>query len=103
MKAVFFLVIQGRKLHNFSNHRELGEVAVRKRKPSTNADEIAVRMELDIPDSLFEKPTLQINASVPDDGSHGPEITTDVADNIAQIIREQTGINVRIEAAEELA
>lgn len=100
MNAEFYLVIQGKK-GRYHSRRDLGTVEVRKKKPATNQDEIAVKVSLDIPDALFEKPTLQVSASVPDCADRGPVITTEVADNIAEIIRQQTGMSVRIEAAED--
>lgn len=104
MEANFYLVIQGKK-HRFAHMRaqgvrEPGEVQVRKNKPNTRQDEIAVKVQLQIPDALFEKPTLQIAAAVPEGSGHGPVITTEVADNIADIIRQQTGVEVRISAPE---
>jgi len=101
MNAEFFLIIQGTKFHTFSTRRELGSVQVRKKKPRTNADEIAVKVHLDIPDSLFEKPTLEVTASVPDDAGPGPTISTQVADNIAEIIRRETGVSVVISGADQ--
>lgn len=104
MEANFYLVIQGKKsrLAHFraQGTREVGEIQVRKNKPSTKQDEIAVKVSLDIPDALFEKPTLQIAAAVPEDSGHGPVITTEVADNLAEVIRQQTGLQVHISAPE---
>lgn len=98
MKAIFYLVIQGKKDPRYPHSpRALGDIQVRKKKPATKANEIAVRLELDIPDALFEKPTLQVRAMVPE-GDHGPEISTDVQQDIADVIRERTGLQVSITA-----
>jgi len=100
MNAEFFLIIQGIKQYSFSPRRELGNVQVRKRKPRSGPNEIAVKINLEIPDSLFEKPTLEVSATVPEDAGHGPTINTEVADNIANIIRREMGIAVRISGAD---
>lgn len=51
---------------------------------------------MEIPDSLFQKPTLQAKFRVPEGTGHGPVITTEVADNIAEIIRREAGVIVRL-------
>lgn len=99
MKAQFYLIIQGFKRRNYDSP-ELGTVMVRKNKPNVGRDEVAVFMDLDIPDALFDKPTLEVKAEIPEAAGIGPKITTEVTDNIAEIIREQTGLNVHISAGE---
>ena len=104
MQASFYLIIQGKKHHiprlAREGHKQTGTIEVRKNKPNTRQDEIAVKMDLEIPDSLFEKPTLHVGASIPEDGGYGPEIPAEVQQNIAEVVRERTGLTVHISAAE---
>lgn len=100
MKANFYLIIEGKRKSNYANDRRLGTIRVSKGKPSTGADEIALSLNLDIPDALFAKPTLEASIKVPDKGQHGPVITAEVCENIAAIIKEQTGITLNIRAPE---
>lgn len=93
MKADFYLVIKGKKRGTWV---EMSGVRVTRRKPGSVAgDEVAMAMSINIPDSLFIKPVLQASISIPDMPS-GLEITTEVTDNIAAIIKEQTGITLNI-------
>lgn len=101
MKGVAYLVVQGKKYQHVNRERTLGSIKITKNKPSTNSDEIAVRLDLEIPDSLFEKPSLQVGISVPDLVKAGSEITADVQANIADIIKRETGLTVSITAVEE--
>ncbi|MFP3979126.1 hypothetical protein [Marinobacter sp. KMM 10035] len=104
MKLKCYLVVQG-KVPRYGldkeNTRVAGAIRLTKTRPSTDKDEIAVALDLDIPDSLFIKPVLQANISVPEGAPHGGAITAEVADNIAEVIRQQTGFSVRVSAEQE--
>lgn len=104
MKLKCYLVVQGRKPEYGLNReikREAGAIRLTKKKPSTASDEIAVCLDIEIPDNLFIKPTLHASVSVPDGPPHGGIITADVADNIAAIIHQQTGFSVSVTAPQE--
>ena len=104
MKLKCYLVVQGKKPKyglNRETEREAGAIRLTKTKPSTASDEIAVCLDIEIPNSLFIKPTLQASVSVPEGSPHGGVITADVADNIADIIRQQTGFSVNVTAEQE--
>ena len=101
MQLTCYLVVQGVRVNNFSSVRKAGSIQVRKAKPGTNHDELAIRLAIDIPDSLFEKPTLSVTASVPPETGSGPEITAEVQESIADLIRSQLGVNVHITTTSE--
>ena len=106
MQVICYLVVQGKVPKfgmNRQNTREAGALRLTKTRPSTAADEISVKLDLDIPDSLFIKPSLEARISVPKGGERGPVITTDVADNIAELIRQQTGLTVHLSVDEDEA
>lgn len=100
MKASFYVVIEGAKRRNW-DAPELGTISVRKTKPKTGANEVSVLIDLDIPDALFEQPTLHVKASLPNLECSGNLITAEVAENIAEVIRERTGLAVTITAGGE--
>lgn len=100
MKAELYLVVQGQESRYLSGQIEMGTVRVTKKKPHTAKNEIALCLQLDIPDALFMKPTLQARVTVPESGGYGPVIDAEVADNIAAIIREQTGFSVHVSAGD---
>ena len=104
MKLKCYLVVQGRQPKygiNKESQRVAGSLKITKTRPNTDRDEIAIALDLDIPDLLFIKPVLQASISVPEGSPHGGEITADIADNIAEVIRQQTGFMVRVSAEQE--
>lgn len=91
MKDTCYLVLTKKK---YSSIR----VRATAKKPATASNEVAIRLDLDIPDGLFEKPQLQAKIKI--DPAKGPAvIDADVIENLADIIKEQTGINVSISVA----
>jgi len=100
MNASFYLVIQGKEAKYGSVPREilLGGVRTCKTKPSLGADEIAVKVELAIPDSLFRKPTLVASITVPDIGE--PVVSADFSERLSELVREQMGVTLNILAQE---
>ena len=99
MNVTCYLVVQGKKAR-YGKWREAGNIKVTKNKPSTAGDEIAVRIQMEVPDTLFEKPSLNVNLKIPDSVQAGGEITPEMTDNIADIIQAQTGLSVTVSAAE---
>ena len=104
MKLRCYLVVQG-KTPRFgpdrNTRREPGTLRLTKNRPNTDRDEIAVCLDMEIPDSLFTKPVLQARVSVPEGSNYGGEIQAGLADNIAEIIRQQTGFSVHISAEQD--
>ena len=102
MKVACYLVVQGR-IPKYGPDREFrreaGTVKLTKTKPHTAKDEIAVKLDIEIPDALYFRPTLEAKISVADNASYGAVISTEVTDNIAEIIKQQTGFTVHISAA----
>lgn len=104
MKVKCYLVVQGRPPKygpDRETRRDAGSLKITKTRPSTDRDEIAIALDLDIPDSLFIKPVLQASISVPEGSPHGGTITADIANNIAEVIQQQTGFSVRVSAEQE--
>ncbi len=102
MNLSCWLVVQGVRLANYARDRKPGQIRVTKTKPNTGRDEIAVRLDVEIPDSLFDKPTLEARIQVPEGEARGPVITTEVADNLAEVIRRETGLTIHLSAGEEV-
>ena len=101
MNLSCYLIVQGKKPRhglNRDGRRDPGTVRVVKSKPACARDEVAIKLSLDIPDTLFVRPSLEAHISVPMPGD--PVITADVQERISEIIQQQTGLTVRIEASE---
>lgn len=76
-------------------------IRVTKNSPSLSKSERAVKLNINLPRSLFQQPQLTASIIVPQE-SAPPVIDANVQDNIAETIREMTGLDVtiRVEAAE---
>lgn len=70
-------------------------VRVTAKKPALAKDEVPVQMTLSLPKALFRRPQITARVAVADDLAPA-EISADVQDNIAQAIRDQLGVDVRI-------
>lgn len=71
-----------------------------KNRPSLEANEIAVKVNLELPDELFDKPQLEATVKVPKEAVSAPVIDAEVVDNVEQIILDQTGFHVKLEVIE---
>lgn len=74
-------------------------VRVSKGRPSLEAHEVAVHVNLQLPNSMFVKTVLQADVIVADGGTM-PVIDTQVAANLAAAMEEQFGIQLNISAPE---
>ena len=99
MKAEFWVKIEAKKQYKSWN---FGSVECRKSKPSTSANEVAVKMVIEIPDAYFETPELQARIVVPDDCVNRPIITPQIQTNISEMLREQLGVQVHMSVDEPL-
>lgn len=89
MKIDKFLII---------NHR--GNITVRERTPSLKGNEIAVRLVLEVPNALFERPTLVAKMEIPEKAVPKSTITPTIATNIENIIKEATGLTMHVDIVE---
>jgi hypothetical protein len=71
---------------------------VTRKRPDTKSNEIAIRLDLEIPDMLFQKPQLQAKFAIPEDSVSQPVISAAVMDNIAETLSQQLGIKVHVTA-----
>ncbi len=70
-------------------------IKVSKGKPKTEAHEVAIKLDLNLPMGLFKRP--QIVASVTVADNNAPfEIAAEVQDNIIEAIRQSSGMDVRL-------
>lgn len=79
-----------------------GIKGVRKSKPDLAYDEIAVKINLDIPKELFERPSIEATLKIDDlpNNAYNPDLIINTAD----LIQQQTGAKIEfkiLEAGEE--
>ncbi len=93
MRIDKWLVIQGRKgrYNSITTSTRLVE-----REPTLQGNEIAVRLVIEVPDEFFKRPILRAELSIPDTAVPKVNITTEVTDNVEKIIKETTGLEMRV-------
>ena len=84
-----------------SEHRFDPSFRVTKTRPGLDHNEIAVKINLELPDALFTKPTLEAKVVVSEKAVSQPIIEADVIDNVEQIIKDQTGFTVKLAVVTE--
>lgn len=68
-------------------------------RPRMGADDVAIFLEIEIPDALFDKPHLMASIKVPQSAVPSKEITAEVTDNIEEAIKTVTGLEMRVSIA----
>lgn len=98
----FYLVIGQEFTKYHSGMRAFGKPSVRvtKTAPTLASQEVAVWVSLELPASLFLRPSLRAAIKVND--AQSPEvITPDVMSNIAEVVQERLGIVMSVRAEEQ--
>ena len=80
------------------NHFILKKAEVLRSKPDCNANQVAIKLDVNIPDSWFERPTLSGKIDLPE--MSPANIGIEVQQGIEQLVREQMGIKLHISADE---
>jgi hypothetical protein len=66
------------------------------KSPSLVSGEVAIKVTVNVPDALFERPQLQARIVVPDSAVSKPVIDATVLDNIQQVLNQQLGLDIRV-------
>lgn len=72
------------------------------KQPQLSSDERAIKVRLEIPESLFKTPQLEFNVSVPENSVTPQILPVEVQDNIKSIIEQQTGCVVKLNVVDKL-
>lgn len=75
----------------------------RKSKPNLRWDEIAIRVSLDVPDILFQRPHIEATITIDKNKVQPEQISPEIIINTKELIEQQTGakIDFRIIEAEK--
>lgn len=99
----FYLIVAARKRTQFSTALELTTPRVVigscNKTPKLNAGEVAIRMTLELPSTLFQKPALTATVQIAESAVSAPIIEADVINNIKELVAENCGIQLTIEQA----
>lgn len=78
-----------------------GSVRVVKQTPSLNWNEISMKLQVSVPDKLFERPFLQAEIEIPESVVPNSPLNAEVVDNVQNAIREATNLEFNIKVVEE--
>lgn len=75
-----------------------GVRGVRKTKPSLEYDEVAIKLNINVPKELFERPSLEATITVDalPDNSFSPQVVIDTVD----LIEQQTGAKISFQVVQ---
>lgn len=66
------------------------------KKPAIDSNEIAIKIECNIPDELFTRPQLKFIIDIPKEAVHQKEISAEVVGNIKELIQQNTGLEIKL-------
>lgn len=95
LDGVFYLVAS----RATRGYRSLG-LRLSRRSPHLGPGEVAIRVALELPAALFERPALQAKIAVPADQVSRPTINAAVVENIREVLQQQLGVNLTISVVE---
>jgi hypothetical protein len=96
-----YIIVKGQKPYEGATYRKLSSRMTKGNPNTLDFDEIAVKVAIEIPDQLFERPDFQAQITVPKEAVNQPIINTAVIENIQNIIQQNIGIEVRLEAIDK--
>jgi hypothetical protein len=102
MQASFWVKIATQKSrYGMRQWEQNGVPSCSKAKPTTKADEVAVKLTVEIPDSYFEVPELSAKIIVPESMVNNPAITPQVGHNLSKLIEKQLGLKVHLSVGDD--
>ncbi len=93
MKISQYLIVKRANRYKYTSRMTVGS-------PALQANEVAVKISLELPDAIFDKPAFEAKVVVPDAAVSKPIISADVIDNVQDIIKQNTGFEVKLEVVE---
>jgi hypothetical protein len=66
------------------------------KSPALKSDEVAIAINLELPDALFTRPQLQAQITIPKEAVSKPVIDAAITDNIEQAVKAATGFDLKI-------
>lgn len=88
-RANFFLTMRKTNRHPYL------AAAIHYKSPQLKPGEIVVSLDIDVPESLFRKPSLTAKITIPE-AQHPPVITASVKADVAQALSDRLGLEVSI-------
>jgi hypothetical protein len=78
-----------------------GSVKAVEREPRLDANQISLKLMLDVPNEFFERPRLEARLTVPATAVQKSKINLDVVGNVEKLIKEATGLTMAVSIVEQ--
>lgn len=98
MKASVWLKIEAKKKYGTWAQ---GHISAFKTKPTTSDNEVAFKIEIEIPDAIFEEPVYEVKLKLPDVTKKFPEIS-EVKSHLQAELTKKMGFRVKIDMPPEV-
>jgi len=89
------------KLQKWITINSRGSARITKGRPALDADEIAMMLDISLPDALFRKPRLEARIDIPEEAAQAEVITSEVVGNVQEAIESATGLTVVVNVVKE--
>lgn len=70
------------------------------RVPALAVGEIALKLEVNVPVGLFQRPQLKASITIPEDKVTPSVLSASVLDNVKEVLEQQTGMDISIAVVE---
>lgn len=89
MRTSFWLIVSNK-----------GTTHTRKTKPDLGRNEVAVKMNLSLPDALFQRPHLQADVKIDPENVTTFPLDTEVIQGVKDAVKQSTGLDLNIQIVE---
>lgn len=76
---------------------DTGSVRTTKNSPDLKWNEVAIHLNLNLPNALFFKPRLNASISLDEDEAMPAEISVETINNVREAIQQATGMEIKLE------
>src|SRR5579859_5666037 len=89
----FYLVVHRKNYSSLS-----GRLSTR--TPDLEAGEVAIKLNVTVPETLFKRPQLQASVTIPESAVTPPVLDAQVLDNVREVLEQQTGMDISVRLIE---
>lgn len=86
MRTSFWLIVSNK-----------GSTHTRKTKPDLGRNEVAIKMNLSLPDALFQRPHLQADVAIDPKNVTTFPLNTEVLQGVKDAVKQSTGVDLNIQ------
>lgn len=97
MEGDFYIIV---KKGNRGWPRQLSGRLTQSKPRSIAASEIAIKLKVELPKALFDKPQFQAKVTIPANAVTAPVVDAIVLDNVKEVIEQQLGLSVSLSLVE---